>query len=161
MAFSLNSSLLASRILLSFSFSSICEWESLRSKRVVISFMACWMALDTSGSSILETTSKVLSGMCYESVRKIGVRIRTTGSSGGAGGPVLGVSRAAAGWVNGAAGLGAGATVIAGFGSASAVAGVIFGRASDSSATTTLSVMFSIMVIIDASSARDRKSTRL
>src|ERR1035441_4692444 len=33
----------------------------------MISFMACWMALSTSGSSILETTSKLLSGILIQS----------------------------------------------------------------------------------------------
>src|ERR1039458_664418 len=32
----------------------------------MISFMACWMAFSTSGSSILETTSKLLSGILLQ-----------------------------------------------------------------------------------------------
>ena len=39
------------------------DFESLRSKRVVISFIACWMAFETSCRSILLTMSKVFSGM--------------------------------------------------------------------------------------------------
>src|ERR1019366_45093 len=41
------------------------ECESLRSKRWSTSFNACCTALCTSGISILETTSKVLSGIRY------------------------------------------------------------------------------------------------
>src|ERR1039458_10810229 len=41
------------------------ECESLRSKRCWTSFNACCTALCTSGISILETTSKVLSGIRY------------------------------------------------------------------------------------------------
>src|ERR1700678_2910949 len=62
-ALSLNSSELASRILLSFSFTSMLDLESFKSKRVWISLDACCTALSTSGISILETTSKVLSGI--------------------------------------------------------------------------------------------------
>src|SRR6185437_4769855 len=39
------------------------DFESLRSKRLTISFIACWMALFTSGMDISETTSKLLSGI--------------------------------------------------------------------------------------------------
>src|SRR5689334_14712635 len=113
----------------------------------MISFMACWIALDTSGSSILETTSKLLSGMSYESVRNTGVRMRTTGSSG-----------AGAGWdLDGSDGAGdtrGAADAAATFVSAALAGGGAAVRASASSAMTTLSVMFSIMVISDASSAR-------
>ena len=62
-AFSLNSSWLASRILLSFSLSSIEERLSFKSKRCWISLMACCTALLTSGRSIFETMSKLLSGI--------------------------------------------------------------------------------------------------
>src|ERR1035441_3427932 len=41
------------------------EFESLRSKRWWTSFSACCTALCTSGISILETTSKLLSGIGY------------------------------------------------------------------------------------------------
>src|SRR3569833_2654250 len=39
------------------------DFESLRSKRVMISFIACCTALLTSGREISETTSKLLSGI--------------------------------------------------------------------------------------------------
>src|SRR4030095_3263647 len=42
---------------------AIDHFESFKSKRVVTSFMACWMALDTSCRSILLTISKVFSGI--------------------------------------------------------------------------------------------------
>src|ERR1017187_8790575 len=42
---------------------AICDFESFRSKRVLTSFVACWMALATSARSILLTISKLLSGM--------------------------------------------------------------------------------------------------
>ena len=44
---------------------AICDFESFRSKRVVTSFIACWIALFTSARSILLTISKLLSGMEY------------------------------------------------------------------------------------------------
>ena len=40
---------------------AISDFESLRSKRVWISFVACWMAFETSCRSILLTTSNELS----------------------------------------------------------------------------------------------------
>src|SRR5579863_2408957 len=43
--------------------SSIFDFESFRSKRVWISFNACWIAFETSCRSILLTTSKLLSGI--------------------------------------------------------------------------------------------------
>src|SRR5260370_6583646 len=42
---------------------AIWDFESFRSKRVLTSFIACWMALATSARSILLTISKLLSGM--------------------------------------------------------------------------------------------------
>jgi hypothetical protein len=42
------------------------RFESFRSKRVWISFNACWMAFDTSCRSILLTMSKVLSGIGFQ-----------------------------------------------------------------------------------------------
>src|SRR5208283_537263 len=59
---SLNSSA-ECRMMASLPSSAIWDFESFRSKRVVISFMACWMALETSWRSILLTISKVLSGI--------------------------------------------------------------------------------------------------
>src|SRR5712671_2753385 len=115
------------------------------------------MALDTSGNSILETTSKLLSGMCYERERKMGVRMRTTGSSGAGPGAGLdsadratgGPGVAAAAWAARGSGVELCGTAAGGLARAA-----ISERASASRATTTLSVMFSIIVIMDASIAR-------
>ena len=61
-AFSLYSSIECSTMA-SLPSSSMLDFESFRSKRVWISFSACWMALETSCRSILLTMSKVFSGM--------------------------------------------------------------------------------------------------
>src|SRR5579859_4650387 len=50
---------------------AIWDFESLRSKRVLTSFIACWMALATSARSILLTISKLLSGMEYQSILRL------------------------------------------------------------------------------------------
>src|SRR5215469_3494893 len=47
------------------------DFESFRSKRVVTSFRACWMALETSCRSILLTTSKVFSGIGFRLFNQI------------------------------------------------------------------------------------------
>src|ERR1700740_1156063 len=50
---------------------AIDDFESFRSKRVVTSFLACWMALETSCRSVLLTTSKVFSGIGFRLFNQI------------------------------------------------------------------------------------------
>src|ERR1700740_3745464 len=70
-AFSLYSSA-ECRMIASLPSKSIFDLESLRSKRVVTSFSACWMAFDTSCRSTLLTTSNVFSGMAVRYLFRFG-----------------------------------------------------------------------------------------